>query len=242
MRQRTIAGRRVMAGGFTAVALAAALAGCGGQDGPPRDKGPVCAGTAPADGMHVLRGGSHPLPGGALVTYSDASADGRTRTATLTTGASGAGTRVRAGRQVSIGGHAYAVAQVCTYRVVLEPQSAADRAAAGAEPAAGHDAAAQRTRCFSTAPAARAARVAGMPPNGMTVLQGRQNIRPTGITVGGNDIGSKTATFTVTCAGDPVLADYQHVRSGDTVEIGDVLYTVGSIHSGTSITLVPQGS
>ncbi|MFE2373903.1 hypothetical protein [Streptomyces sp. NPDC059398] len=102
---------------------------------PPADKGPVCAGDAAAKGLHVLRGGSAELPGGGgTVSYKEARADGSARTAVLTggagaggqgTGGSGAGSgarTVKPGQDVTLGGAAFTVAQICTYRVVLTPK------------------------------------------------------------------------------------------------------------------------
>ncbi|MFE9404319.1 hypothetical protein ACFYNY_21485 [Streptomyces sp. NPDC006530] len=125
-------------------------AGCGGASGsadssatksstssppshspaPPADKGPQCEGAATAKGLHVLRGGSEALPGGAgPVLYREGGSDGTHRTATLTNGA-GSGTAqsgteswpVRTGQSLAVRGKAFTVSQICTYRVVLTPK------------------------------------------------------------------------------------------------------------------------
>ncbi|WEV28950.1 hypothetical protein OYE22_30015 [Streptomyces sp. 71268] len=97
---------------------------------PARDKGPECAGEAGAPGPHVLRGGTVKLPGGAgTVLYKEARADGRSRTAVLTngtgSGSARAGTQswtVAPGQPLTVGGTAFTVSQICTYRVVLTPK------------------------------------------------------------------------------------------------------------------------
>ncbi|MFI0899991.1 hypothetical protein [Streptomyces sp. NPDC020983] len=258
MRHRTVLG------GFTAVALAAALCACGGGGGgkkkavppPSRDRGPVCSGTAPADGVHVLRGGSVPLPGGGgrSVEYSAASGDGGTRTATLLVARSPAGPAeqtetVRPGAEVALRGHAYTVAQICTYRVVLAPRAAADRAAAAAKPpvltsvAARGDRAALRSLCFSTDPAARAARTADLPAPGRSLVLGvhRPHDTAAGLmaVVSYADRASGSAGLEVYCAGTTV-AKYPALRAGDTVEIGGVLLTVAPVTSGTAVTLTAR--
>ncbi|MEV7524658.1 hypothetical protein [Streptomyces sp. NPDC091371] len=97
---------------------------------PPDDKGPECAGDRPAKGLHVLRGGTVRLPGGAgTVLYKEAQADGTSRTAVLTNG-TGMGTAqagteswtVTPGRALTVGGAEFTVSQICTYRVVLTPK------------------------------------------------------------------------------------------------------------------------
>ncbi|AYG78612.1 hypothetical protein DWB77_00720 [Streptomyces hundungensis] len=124
-------------------------AGCGGASGsaasdtetatsappshtpaPPPDKGPPCEGSPTAKGLHVLRGGSEVLPGGAgPVLYKEGGSDGTHRTATLTngtgTGTAQAGTEswpVRLGQALTVHGKAFTVSQICTYRVVLTPK------------------------------------------------------------------------------------------------------------------------
>ncbi|MFJ3722205.1 hypothetical protein ACIPYQ_06485 [Streptomyces sp. NPDC090045] len=97
---------------------------------PPEDKGPECAGDLAAKGLHVLRGGTVQLPGGAgTVLYQQAQADGTSRTAVLTNG-TGSGTAqagteswtVAPGQALTVGGAAFTVSQICTYRVVLTPK------------------------------------------------------------------------------------------------------------------------
>ncbi|MEU7604426.1 hypothetical protein [Streptomyces sp. NPDC041003] len=99
---------------------------------PAADKGPECVGDPAAKGLHVLRGGYVQLPGGAgPVLYKEAGADGTTRTAVLTNGTTtgtaqaGNGTEtwpVVQGQTLTVGGGAYTVSQICTYRVVLTPK------------------------------------------------------------------------------------------------------------------------
>jgi hypothetical protein len=91
--------------------------------GPPADEGPQCEGEAPAHGLHVLINADATLPGGATVHYAAAHADGTHRAADLTETGTGAGSgmrqTVRPAQRVTVGGHDYTVAQICTYRVVL---------------------------------------------------------------------------------------------------------------------------
>ncbi|MFJ6798660.1 hypothetical protein [Streptomyces sp. NPDC091268] len=99
---------------------------------PPADKGPECVGDPAAKGLHVLRDGYVQLPGGAgPVLYKEGQGDGATRTAVLTNGTTtgtsqaGNGTEtwpVTAGQTLTVGGGAYTVSQICTYRVVLTPK------------------------------------------------------------------------------------------------------------------------
>ncbi|MFG3286040.1 hypothetical protein [Streptomyces sp. NPDC048111] len=137
--------RSVRAGALAGCVLVLA-AGCGGGSGgadasdtppppshapaPPADKGPQCEGTTTAKGLHVLRGGSETLPGGAgPVLYKEGGSDGTHRTATLSngtgTGSAQSGTeswRVRPGQSLTVKGTTFTVSQICTYRVVLTPK------------------------------------------------------------------------------------------------------------------------
>ncbi|WP_031523953.1 hypothetical protein [Streptomyces sp. NRRL F-5123] len=257
---------RTVCGGLVAVALATALTACGGGGGkartlpPSPDRGPVCSGTAPADGLHVLRGGSVPLPDGSGMsvefpaTPAGTTGDGATRTATLTVAEPPAGparqtAKVRPGAGVTLRGHAYTVAQICAYRVVLVPRAAADRAAAAAKPAvltsvaAGKDQAALRALCFSTDPAARAARTADLPAPGRPLVLGvhRPHDTAAGLMAVATyaDPAGGTAGLDVYCAGT-TAAKYLALRPGDTVEIGGVLLTVGPLTSGTAVTLTAR--
>ncbi|MEW1866539.1 hypothetical protein AB0399_40255 [Streptomyces sp. NPDC088194] len=81
------------------------------------DPGPECVGQKAAKGLHVLFRAKADLPGGAKVTYDAAHADGRDRTAELVSGS--VRQTVRAAQKVTLAGHVYTVAEVCTYRVVL---------------------------------------------------------------------------------------------------------------------------
>ena len=247
MAHGTVRGRRVVG---AALMLVFALAGCGspsgeGGDGgateapPVSDKGPVCVGEAPAGGVRVLRGGGFRLPGGVGVQYAGASADGSSRTATLRAGARyEAGQRewnVGVGARISLAGHAYAVRQVCSYRVVLEPASARDAAALGAEPASmkptggGADAA----LCFTTNRAVLDAAAGNFPAEGESLSlldNGGVQRFPTGLslTVSYLDAQAGTAGVAANCAGVPVAA-YEDLRTGDPLELGGVLFEVGDI-------------
>jgi hypothetical protein len=237
-----------------------ALAGCGSSGGgggdhpthqptgspttatsaaPVHDKGPTCAGTSPAGGVHVLRGGGFRLPGGGGVQYVAATANGRTRTATLRDGASYQGAQhsqtVLAGQQITVSGHAYTVAQVCSYRVALEPKSAADRMALAAAPAAMKPAggAADNGLCFTTNAAVAAAAANGFPPKGSTWTlsnnSGRQTL-PTGLSVAlySVDTGAGTAVIGANCAAIQV-ASYKDAAVGDTVEFAGVTFRITAI-------------
>ena len=252
------------ASGLTAAAALVALAGCGSSGGgggdptdrptdqptggpattatsaaPVHDKGPACQGTSPADGVHVLRGGGFRLPGGGGVQYVAATADGRTRTATLRDGASyqdaQSSQTVTAGRQITVSGHAYTVAQICAYRVVLEPKSAADRTALAAAPATMKPAggAADNGLCFTTNTTVTAAAANGFPPKGSTWTlsnnSGRQTL-PTGLSVAlySVDPGAGTAVIGANCAAIQV-ASYKDAAAGDTVEFAGVTFKVTSV-------------
>ncbi|MDF9815264.1 hypothetical protein [Streptomyces sp. SPB162] len=255
--------RRHLAPAAAVVALLA-LAGCGsasgsggGTDDPTpsgggtksvaaRDKGPVCVGTAAADGLHVLRGGGYKLPGGGAVRYEAAQSDGTTRTATLREGATYQdGQRsqsVKPGQQVTYAGHAFTVSQICSYRVVLEPKDAADRTAAAAAPVSMKSVggAADSGLCFTTNAAVRAAAAKGFPPKGgsLTLIDnGGLKVFPTGWSVVALSVdpAAGTARFTANCAAVPV-ADYQDAAVGDPVELAGVEFTVGKV-SGKVVTL-----
>ncbi|MFF4837281.1 hypothetical protein [Streptomyces sp. NPDC001315] len=220
--------------------------GSSGDDPPPlraaKDKGPVCVGTAPADGVHVLRGGGFRLPGGGGVQYESATADGTTRTATLRDGASYADGQkqqtVRAGQTVTLSGHAYTVGQICSYRVVLEAQDAKDKAALAAAPKSLESKGGQADSglCFSTNSSVLAAAAKGFPAQGSTLSllrNGGVKTFPTGlsITVSYLDTKSGTAGVGANCAAIPV-AVYKDVRVGDTVEFADVLFKVSELEQG----------
>jgi hypothetical protein len=241
-----------IAGAVTALLV---LAGCGsssdgtGGDGPTtapsttqaaaKDKGPVCVGKAAPDGLHVLRGGGYRLPGGGGVQYDAATSEGTTRTATLRDGASYADGQkkqtVRAGQRITVFGRAYTVSQICSYRVVLEPRDAKDKAALTAAPKSleSKGGAADNGLCFSTNPSVLAAAAKGFPAKGSTlsVLRNGGVTRfPTGlsITVSYIDTKTHTAGFGANCAAIPV-AMYKDVRVGDTVEFAGVLFKVSGI-------------
>ncbi|MFR0358970.1 hypothetical protein [Streptomyces sediminimaris] len=202
----------------------------------------MCVGEATPDGLHVLRGGGYRLPGGGGVQYDAATADGTTRTATLRDGASYADGQkqrtVRAGQRITVSGHAYTVSQVCSYRVVLEPRDAKDRAAAAAAPESleSKGGEADNGLCFSTNPSVLAAAAKGFPAKGgtLSVLRNGGVTRfPTGlsITVSYVDTTTHTAGFGANCAAIPVAA-YKDVRVGDTVEFAGVLFRVSGLSDG----------
>ncbi|MEV0981297.1 hypothetical protein [Streptomyces sp. NPDC049915] len=225
-----------------------ALTGCGSSDegghqqpaaASAADKGPVCVGQAPADGLHVLRGGGFRLPGGGGVQYAAAEADGTTRTAVLREGAKyQAGQRqqtVRTGQRITAAGHAFTVSQICSYRVVLEPTDAKDKGAAAAAPRSlkpvGGEA--DNGLCFTNNPSVLAAAGKGFPPRGQTlsVLRNGGVWRfPTGlsITVSYIDTDTGVAGFTGVCAAIPV-AHYKDTRVGDTVEFAGVQFRVSQL-------------
>ncbi|WP_395575337.1 hypothetical protein [Streptomyces sp. BK79] len=238
--------------GVTAAALALlALTGCaassdGGDEGgdggatpAARDKGPACVGTAPADGAHVLRGGGFKLPGGGGVQYTAADADGTTRTATLRDGARYASGqrqwKVEPGTEITVSGHGYTVRQICTYRVVLEPKAAEDRAALAAAPESlePRQGAADDGLCFTTNSTVLAAAAKGFPAKGGTLSlldNGGVQRFPTGLslTVSYIDPGTGTTGIDANCAAIPV-AGYEGVRVGETVEFAGVLFDVSAL-------------
>ncbi|MBX9364742.1 hypothetical protein [Streptomyces sp. WAC04114] len=221
----------------------------GGGDGPTtapattqtaaKDRGPQCVGESPAGGVHVLRGGGFRLPGGGGVQYAAAIADGTSRTATLRDGAAyGSGQRqwtVKPGSRVTVSGHAYTVRQVCSYRVVLEPKDAKDKAALAAAPESMEFAggAADNTLCFTTNQAVLAAASKNFPAKGQTLSlldNGGVKQLPTGpsLTVSYVDSAAGTAGLGANCAGVPV-AIYKDVSVGDTVEFSGVLFKVSGL-------------
>ncbi|MFC9463352.1 hypothetical protein [Streptomyces coelicoflavus] len=213
--------------------------GDGGATPAARDKGPACVGTATADGVHVLRGGGFKLPGGGGVQYAGAAADGTTRTATLRDGATYASGqrqwKVEPGTAVSIAGHGYTVRQICSYRVVLEPKAAEDRAALAAAPKSlePRQGAADDGLCFTTNRTVLAAAAKGFPPKGDTLsLSDNGGVQrfPTGlsITVSYIDPDTGAAGLDANCAAIPV-ARYKDVRVGETVEFAGVLFEVSEM-------------
>ncbi|WP_030860684.1 hypothetical protein [Streptomyces sp. NRRL S-37] len=230
------------------------LAGCGASSGgggeeptaapattqaAAKDKGPVCVGEAPRDGVHVLRGGGFRLPGGGGVQYAEAEADGTTRKATLREGDRyKSGQRqwtVGPGGQVTVSGHTYTVRQICSYRVVLEPKAAADKASLSAAPKSMEavGGAADAPLCFTTNPDVLAAAAAGFPAEGKELsLVGNGGVQrfPTGLslTVSYLDTDTGTAGIAANCAAIPVAA-YENVRVGDPVEFAGVLFEVSQL-------------
>ncbi|MGW3494275.1 hypothetical protein [Streptomyces sp. NPDC001020] len=233
---------------ITGVTAALLLSGCGASgDGggatpaaaPARDKGPLCVGKAPADGLHVLRGGGFRLPGDGGVQYAAAHADGTTRTAVLRDGAeykSGQTQQtVRPGQPITVSGHSYTVRQICSYRVVLEPKDAKDKAALAAAPKSMKSAGgkADNGLCFTTNTEVLAAASAGFPAKGGTLSVLRNGgvwSFPTGLSITVHYISTKTGTalFRGNCAA-VMVADYEDVRVGDTVEFAGVLFKVSEL-------------
>lgn len=248
--------RRYGAGTAAAAALALlALAGCGSSpdtggkgdgdhDGAKpapaaRDKGPACVGEDPGSTVHVLRGGGFKLPGGGGVQYTNATADGTKRTATLRDGATYASGqeewKVTPGTKVTVSGHAYTVRQLCAHRVALEPESAEARTALAAEPASlePRQGAADDALCFTTNPTVLAAAAKGFPAQGDTLsllANGGVQRFPTGlsVTVAYVHPDTGTAGLDANCATVPV-AGYEDVRAGDTVEFAGVEFKVSSL-------------
>ncbi|MFE0672609.1 hypothetical protein [Streptomyces sp. NPDC058867] len=171
--------------------------------------------------------------------YTTATADGTTRTATLRDGAKyddGQKQRaVKAGQRITVTGHTYTVSQICSYRVVLEPDDAEAEAALAEAPetldSTGGEA--DNGLCFSTNPSLLAAASEGFPAKGDTLSvldNGGAWGLPTGwsITVSYIDTDTQTAGFGANCAAIPV-ADYKDVRVGDTVEFAHVLFKVSEL-------------
>ncbi|MFJ2951933.1 hypothetical protein ACIO8H_30555 [Streptomyces sp. NPDC087226] len=230
------------------------LAGCGSSSGgggeeptnapattraASEDKGPVCAGEESPEGLHVLRGGGFRLPGGGGVQYTGADADGTTRTATLRDGERyGSGQQewtVGPGTGVTVSGHAYTVRQICSYRVVLEPKTAEDRAALTAAPESMKPPGgpADAPLCFTTNEAVLAAAAAGFPAAGEQLsLVGNGGVQrfPTGLSLTVSYLDTKTGTagIAANCATIPVAA-YKDVRVGDPVEFAGVRFEVSEI-------------
>ncbi|MFE2050356.1 hypothetical protein ACFXAS_17835 [Streptomyces sp. NPDC059459] len=213
--------------------------GAGGTTPAARDKGPACVGTAPANGVHVLRGGGFALPGGGGVQYADASADGTRRTATLRDGSRYAPEqrqwKVSTGTDIEVGGHEYSVRQICSYRVVLEAKAAADRTALAATPTSleSRQGPADTGLCFTTNRTVLAIAAEGFPPRGDTLSlldNGGVQRFPTGlsVTVSYVDTDTGTAGIAANCAAVPV-AIYKDVRVGDTVEFAGVLFEVSGL-------------
>ncbi|MFD3541000.1 hypothetical protein ACFWUQ_16100 [Streptomyces sp. NPDC058662] len=205
----------------------------------PADKGPVCVGEASKDGVRLLRGGGFRLPGGGGAQYVAASADGTTRTAVLREGAVYEDGRpeqtVTPGQQVTFAGRAYTVGQICSYRVVLEPADAGDRAALAKAPASmkSTGGAADDGLCFTTDPAVAAAASKGFPAEGgmLSILANGGAARfPTGLslTVAAVDPQAGTAHFKGVCAA-VMVADYEDVRIGDTVELAGARFEVAEL-------------
>ncbi|MEU8590987.1 hypothetical protein AB0C59_28875 [Streptomyces sp. NPDC048664] len=176
---------------------------------PPADKGPQCEGGKGPGGVHVLRGGTAAVPGGGgEVTYEGAGADGRHRTAVLSLG--GTKRTVTAGQKVALGGHAFTVAQICTYRVVLTTHQ--------------------------TSPDQQGAPMSNWP----TTMDGRWRLRwhvpDNGPDFGAvvtdiQDGPARVSINAVSTARGP-LAFYRDVRVGETVEIAGRLWKVAAIDPG----------
>lgn len=209
-----------------AVCLMALLAACGTKGGaeaadstdpapsssspqpaPPADKGPECEGSKDAKGLHLLRGGTAALPGGE-VAYTGAGADGRHRTAVLSL--SEAKQTVVAGQKVTLKGHSFVVAQICTYRVVL---TTSDHSGVN-----------------------QGAHMAKWPTTQDGHWRLRWHVPDNGPAMGAvvTDIqdAPARASISVTAPGQGQLAFYDDVRSGSTVEIAGRLWKVETIDAG----------
>lgn len=230
------------------------LAGCGSSSGgggdkpttapsstqaAAKEKGPVCVGETQRDGLHVLRGGGFQLPGGGGMQYAEAQADGTTRKAILREGAQyKSGQRqwtVEPGAQVTVSGHVYAVRQICSYRVVLEPEAAEDRAALATAPKTMKSAggSADAPLCFTINPDVLAAAAAGFPAKGKELsLVGNGGVQrfPTGLslTVSYLDTEAGTAGIAANCAAI-LVASYEDVRVGDPVQFAGVMFKVSAL-------------
>ncbi len=107
------------------VLLAASLLACSLAGTPSADAGPECDGQDQDAGTHVLRGGATDLPGGGALFYDQTTANGQHREATVFAGREPDDQRekttwtVTPDDELTVAGHTYTVAQVCTYRVVL---------------------------------------------------------------------------------------------------------------------------
>ncbi|NGN68777.1 hypothetical protein G5C51_33410 [Streptomyces sp. A7024] len=150
---------------------------------------------------------------------------------------SGARRSVGLKERVAYGGHAYQVTQICSYRVVLRPESAAERAKAAAEPVG-------KQRCFTTNPEAREAarsRAAKYRDDWTLVDKSVVHRLPIeqGVVLRSIDSDAETAFITVQCGGVSV-AEWEHAAVGDTLEIGGVEYDVAEVGDG-SVRLEPKG-
>lgn len=232
-------------------AILLTLAGCGtsGADSttdeptatataaPARDKGPACVGEATADGVHVLRGGGFRLPDGG-VQYAAATADGTTRTATLRDGAKYEDGQkqqtVKPGQKITVAGHAYTVSQICSYRVVLEPQDAKDKATLAAAPKSleSQGGEADNGLCFTTNASVLATAAKGFPAKGSTLSvldNSGVKVFPTGLSLTVYvSSGAELAGINGSCAGIQV-AGYENVRVGDPVEFAGVQFKVSEL-------------
>ncbi|MFE0513626.1 hypothetical protein [Streptomyces sp. NPDC058964] len=178
------------------------------QPVPAADKGPECDGGKDAKGVHVLRGGTAALPGGGKVTYAEAGADGKHRTAVLSLGTTKQ--TVAAGRKVTLKGHSFTVAQICTYRVVL---TTPDHSGTN-----------------------EGAHMAKWPTTQDGHWRLRWHVPDNGPAMGAvlSDIqsGPPRVSISVTAPGQGQLAFYDDVRGGSTVEIAGRLWKVVTIDAG----------
>ncbi|MFE2578963.1 hypothetical protein [Streptomyces sp. NPDC059378] len=175
---------------------------------PAADKGPECEGARSATGVHLLRGGATALPDGGKATYAEAAADGRHRTAVLS--ADDGRRTVAPGGKVTLGGHSYTVAQICTYRVVL---TTADHSGTN-----------------------QGAQMATWPTTQDGHWRLRWHVPDNGPAMGAvlTDVqgGPERASISVTAPGQGQLAFYDDVRKGGTVEIANRLWRVEAIDPG----------
>ncbi|MFF0364374.1 hypothetical protein [Streptomyces fungicidicus] len=237
--------------GIGAVLLALASCGSsstGGDAGPTaspataradRDNGPQCQGEDSTDGLHVLRGGGFKLPDDSGVQYTDGQVEGTTLTATLRDGARYEPGQqqwtVEPGSEVTVSNHAYTVRQICTYRVVLEPKTAADKTAFSLPPTSTKPtgSAADGSLCFTTNREVLKTAAEGFPGQGETLAllnNGGVQRFPNGlsITVSHVDTAAGTTGLNGVCAAIPVAA-YEDVRSGQTVEFAGVMFKISAL-------------
>jgi hypothetical protein len=185
---------------------------------PAADKGPECEGRKDAGGLHLLRGGTTEVPGAGKVVYAQARADGTHRTAVLTAGADRR--TATAGQKITLSGHPFTVAQICTYRVVL---TTTEHSGTDHGTDQGTDQGADMAKWPTTQDGHWRLRW-HVPDNGPE----------TGAVVTDIQSGPARASISVTAPGKGQLAFYDDVRKGGTVEIAGRLWKVETVDAGTN--------
>ncbi|MFD9000934.1 hypothetical protein ACFV0T_08195 [Streptomyces sp. NPDC059582] len=187
---------------------ASSASSSGPRPAPAADKGPECDGGKDAEGVHLLRGGVTALPDGGMSAYAEAAADGRHRTAVLS--ADEGRRTVAAGQRVTLNGHSYTVARICTYRVVLTTPDLSGTN--------------------------QGAHMATWPTTQDGHWRLRRHVPDNGPALGAvvTDVqdGPARASISVTAPGQGQLAFYDDVRKGATVEVAGRLWNVESIDAG----------